>query len=97
MIFAEFKKVHMPHELHKELVEFIKSRFPNVQSGLQGDSWIWITDGNEKVEVDTFSSMNYKIKSASKDGSLVQKVIDTLNSKYDISILGKPELEGHED
>lgn len=34
--------------------------FSSVESGLQGDSWIWILDGDEKVSIDSFTSMKHQ-------------------------------------
>ncbi len=96
MIFAELEYPERYSDFHDELVEFIQATFPYIQYGHQGDSWIWITDGNEKVEIDTFTSMKHQIKSA-HDGNLVKKVMATLESKYKLRVYEIPELEAHED
>lgn len=95
MIFAELEYEQDYSALHDELVAFLNRSFSNVQSGLQGDSWIWILDGGEKVAIDTFSSMKHQVKSAT-NGPHVQKVIDALKSRYKLRILDIPEPEGHE-
>ena len=64
MIFAEIKYGKRYELMHNELFLFIKSKFKKVESGLQGDSWIWVFEGNDKVAIDTFSSMTHEIKSA---------------------------------
>ena len=74
----------------------LKQRFSNVESCLQGDSYIWVLDGAERVAIDTFTSMKHQIKSP-KSGEHVQKVIAVLKEKYKLNVYGKPELEGHED
>lgn len=96
MIFAQLQYESSYSEVHAELLAFLRTHFPNTQSGLQGDSWIWIFEGEEKVEVDTFSAMKHQIKSA-KAGPLVQNVIAALMLKYTLDVYEKPELEGHED
>lgn len=96
MIFAEMKYPEHYEDFHNELLAFVRTRFADVESGLQGDSWIWIMDGGEKVALDTFSSMKHQVKS-SKPGPHVEKVIDALKEKYEITIYGEPELEAHED
>ncbi len=70
--------------------------FSRVQAGLQGDSWIWIWDGEETVAIDTFTSMKHQIKSP-KAGAHVQKVIQTLLHKFQLRVYETPELEAHED
>ena len=67
----------------------IRSQFSDVEAGLQGDSWIWIFDGDDKVEIDTFSSMKHQIKSCTA-GSHVQQVIDALRAKYDVQVFNPP-------
>ncbi len=96
MIFAEMDYQEHYSVLHPELVAFVQKNFSLMQSGLQGDSWIWIMDGEEKVAIDTFTSMKHQIK-ASTSGSHVNKVIDTLARQYKVKVYEKPEREGHED
>lgn len=89
MVFAEVQYPEEPADVHSEMVAAIRDRFSNVESGLQSDSWIWIMDGEEKVAVDSFTSMKHQVKSYSI-GPLVQKVIDTLRGKYVVRVLDKP-------
>lgn len=96
MIFADLLYSHKYSDIHSELVCFVNSRFSEVKSGLQGDSWIWIFDGGEKVAIDTFSSMTHQVKS-SKPGAHVQQVLDTLQIKYKLKVYEEPEFEGFED
>lgn len=96
MIFAEMEYQHHYSDFHAELLAFVEQRFSQVQSGHQGDSWIWILDGGEKVAIDTFSSMKHQVKSA-KAGPHVQRVIETLLLKYEVVVYEAPEWEGHED
>jgi hypothetical protein len=95
MIFAELDYDGDYSAFHEELAAFVNAHFSNVESGLQGDSWIWILDGGEKVAIDTFTSMKHQVKS-SASGAHVQKVIDALKFRYKLRILDVPEPEGHE-
>ncbi len=101
MIFAELVYDIHYSELHEELVEYICSHFDKVESGLQGDSWIWIFDGKnegvEKVAIDTFSAMKHQVKADTLDSVLAGKVITVLKAKYTVRVYDDPELEGHED
>ena len=97
MIFAEMQYQNHYSEFHAELVEFIKSNFTNVECGLQGDSWIWIFDENDKVAIDTFSSMKHQVKCENPNSSLTNKVINALSNRYKLRIYSKPEREPHED
>jgi hypothetical protein len=96
MIFAEMEYPEHYSELHVELAGFIARNFSNVESGLQGDSWVWILDGEMRVEIDTFTSMKHQIKS-SKAGPHVQRVTDLLQRRYKLKLYEPPEFEAHED
>lgn len=95
MIFAEMKYDGDYESRHLELLAFLRQRFSNVESGLQGDSYLWVLDGAEKVALDTFTSMKHQVKSP-KSGQHVQQVIDVLKQRYKLNVYSTPELEGHE-
>lgn len=97
MIFAEMQYEKDYSAMHFELVEYLQSNFPSIQHGLQGDSWIWVLDGDEKVAIDSFSSMNHQIKSETPGSELVERVIATLSERYKLARYDSPELEPHED
>ncbi len=63
MIFAELEYEEEYGEFHQELYSYLVMNFSKIECGLQGDSWFWIFCGNEKVAIDTFSSMKHQIKS----------------------------------
>lgn len=84
-------------EMHCELVEYLKSKFSDIQHGLQSDSWIWVFEGNEKVAIDSFSSMKHQVKSETLDSDLIEQVIATLSERYKLVRYDNPELEPHED
>jgi hypothetical protein len=75
--------------VYNELLQHIKSHFAHVESGLQGDAWIWVTQEKQKVAVDTFHSMQFEIKSDGKN-ALLQAVIDSLQKKYPVHIYDTP-------
>ena len=95
MIFAELNYPESYEQFHQELRTFLSAHFSRVESGLQGDSWFWIFDGEEKVAIDTFLLMKHQVKSE-KPGPHVQAVIDVLRSKYDVRVYDVPMLEPHE-
>ena len=96
MIFAEIHYEQHYSEVHAELVDILSSKFPDLESGLQGDSWLWIFEGDEKVAIDTFYSMQHQIKSSSRTGALVHKIIEVLAPHYNIAVYPEPEPEPHE-
>ncbi len=46
-------------------------------------------DGDDKVAIDTFSSMKHQVKSYTH-GPHVQRAIDVLRAKYDVEVLDPP-------
>lgn len=49
MIFAELQYDQPYSDAHSSLVTLLGRHFKNLESGLQGDSWIWILDNGLKV------------------------------------------------
>lgn len=95
MIFADIEYREHCSEFHAELLAVVHEHFSNVQSGLQGDFWIWIFDGEEKVAIDTFTSMKHQIKSP-RPGTHVRTVIETLQSHFALRVYAEPQPEPHE-
>jgi len=96
MVFAEMRYEKHYSDFHAELLAFVDHQFSRVQSGLQGDSWIWILDGEDNVAIDTFTSMKHQIKSP-KAGPHVQRVIEALRHQFELNVYEEPSLEAHED
>ena len=95
MIFADLNYSERYEEKHGDLCALLKSRFSHVESGLQSDSWIWIHFGEQKVAIDTFTSMTHQVKSACP-GKHVDDVIAVLKEKYVVLTYKEPEWESHE-
>lgn len=89
MVFAEVRYPQEYADAHAEMLAVIRGHFSNVEAGLQSDSWTWIMDGDEKVAIDTFSSMKHQIKSYDA-GPLVHRVIDALRAEYDVQVFDEP-------
>jgi len=45
-----------------EILQTLGEHFENIQSGTQGDNWIWIHLGEDRIEIDSFYSMELEIK-----------------------------------
>lgn len=96
MIFAELRYDGSYDDAHAPLAALLGAHFRHVESGLQGDSWIWIVESGRKVSVDTFTSMHHQIKSHRRC-ALVDEVLGVLAGRYELHRLDPPELEGHEE
>lgn len=95
MIFAEMEYPDDYWDLHDELKVYLSGHFERIESGLQSDSWVWIFDGDEKVVLDTFSSMKHQVKAVGPT-PLVQRVIGVLQLKYRVNAYPEAVLEEHE-
>jgi len=96
MIIAQLDYSGTYDEHHSTLLKYLKTMFVKVESGFQGDSWIWIYEGDEKVAIDSFSSMKHQVNAADKDSVLVKKAIEVLKQKYKVVVYEAPESEAHE-
>lgn len=95
MIFAELEYDCSYDDAHDDLVAILRKHFVEVESGHQGDSYVWVHDGGTRVAIDTFSSMKHQVKSASP-GAHVQRVLDVLGPHYRLCLMEPPAPEGHE-
>jgi hypothetical protein len=77
------------YDFYDELLNFIKRHFANVESGIQGDAWIWVLQDKQKVSIDTFYSMQFEIQSES-NCDLLQSVLKTIQSKYPVNRYNTP-------
>lgn len=97
MIFGEIVHEEHYYDVFPELLELVKSEFIEIQSGVQGDAWIWIFENSEKVAIDSFTSMRFQLKSDRSGAIFLEKVITVLQKKYKLYLYKEPEAEGHED
>lgn len=95
MIFAELEYDQSYYDVHESLVMLLSRHFPNIESGLQGDSYAWVLDDGQKVAVDTFTSMHHQVKSL-KPSPLVNQVLAVLARQYQLRIFDPPEFEAHD-
>lgn len=97
MIYAEIVSGRHYDEVFPELLAYIKDHFSNVESGAQGDSWIWIFADGEKVAVDTFSSMRFQIKSDRASTRLAEVVMTALGRRFELLRYPAPEWEADDE
>ena len=87
--FAVIEHNQNYYDFYNELLPYIKKHFSCVESGVQGDAWIWIKENEQKVAIDTFSAMQFEIKADSKN-ALLQTVINILQEKYPVHLYDPP-------
>lgn len=96
MIFAKLNYSELYEEKHDEVLSCLRKEFQEIEDGLQGDSYVWVFEENEKVAVDTFTAMQHEIKCANKTSPLVHRVITALKNEFDVIVYEEPEFEAHE-
>lgn len=96
MVFAEIVTDQHYNDYFNVIDKLIRAEFKNVQSGLQSDGWIWVTDSDDKVAIDTFSSMFFEVKCDNENSELLKSVIASLEEKFELNIFEKPVKEEHE-
>jgi len=97
MIYGEIISDESYYDLFSSLLKYVEDLYPSVESGIQGDAYIWIKSEEEKVYLDTFTSMRFQIKSNKVGGTLLEDVISKLELSYKVYLYQVPEREGHED
>ena len=97
MIYAELAYPGHYSDYHDDLLQCLQERFAHIEHGHQGDSWMWIFSGEDKVAIDTFYSMQHQVKSESGNVAFVEQVIEQLKLRFDVTILDTPAPEPHED
>lgn len=93
MIVGEIVQEQHYADVFQDLLELISTVFANVDSGIQADAWIWIFENDEKVSLDTFSSMRFQIKVDKEPSVLLGKVLSVLEDKYKLYIYEEPDTE----
>ncbi len=87
--FATIEHSQSYYAFYDELLAHVRAGFDEVQSGVQGDAWIWIFRDGEKVAVDTFYSMQFEINSDA-ESALLRDVIAHIGQKYPVRHYDEP-------
>lgn len=95
MVFAEIQYTPPYADMHETMVRLLGGHFEHIESELQSDSYIWVRAGEQRVEVDTFTSMRHEVK-AWGPSELLDRVLEVLSLEYMLWIFDPPVREGHE-
>ena len=89
VIFAELNR-----ERVDEILQTLMEHFKDIQYGRQGDDWIWIhlTD-DDKIEIDSFFSMQLEVKGKYKHLTLVTQILQDLDERYILQIFDPPKID----
>jgi hypothetical protein len=88
VIFAELHRDHFDEILRSLMVQF-----KNIQSGRQGDDWIWIHLGDDKIKIDSFYSMQLEVKGKRKHYTVAMQLIQNLEKDWIVQVFDPPKVD----
>ena len=88
VIFAELDR-----DRFDEILQALTKYFENIQYGRQGDDWIWIHVGEDKVEIDSFFSMQLEVKGKYKYLETVRQVIQKMENDWIVQVFNPPKAD----
>ena len=88
VIFAELNRNHFDN-----ILQTLKEHFQNIQSGRQGDDWIWIHLGEDRIEIDSFYSMELDVKGKYKYIAVARQIIQSMKSEWIRQVFDPPRMD----
>jgi len=88
VIFAELHR-----DYFDEILQSLTEQFKHIQSGRQGDDWIWIHLGDDKIEIDSFYSMEVEVKGKRKHYTTIKQVIQRMDDSWIIQVFDPPNID----
>ena len=88
VIFAELNR-----DRFDEIVQTLMSHFENIQFGSQGDDWIWIHLADDKIEIDSFFSMNLEVKGRYTYLPVIERILQMLKEDWILKVFDPPKID----
>ena len=88
VIFAELNR-----DRFDEIVQALMSHFENIQFGSQGDDWIWIHLTDDKIEIDSFFSMELEVKGRYKYLPVFRRILQMLKEDWILKVFDPPKID----
>lgn len=88
VIFAELNR-----DQFDEIVQTLVSHFENIQFGSQGDDWIWIHLADDKIEIDSFFSMNLEVKGRYTYLPVIRRILQMLKEDWILKVFDPPKID----
>lgn len=85
VIFAELDR-----EKFEDILDRLMKYFQNIQFGRQGDDWIWIHVEDDRVEIDSFTSMQLEVKGRQKHSKTVKTILQLLEKDWILNRFDPP-------
>jgi hypothetical protein len=77
VIFTELNRDHFD-----DILQTLTDHLKNFQSGRQGDDWIWVHLGEDKIEIDSFYSMELEVKGKYKHLAVARQIIQSMDDDW---------------
>jgi len=88
VIFAEISRDHFD-----EILQTLTEHFDHIQSGRQGDDWIWIHLGYDRIEIDSFYSMELELKGRYKFFGTAKQILEQMNDEWIFQVFDPPKMD----
>ena len=85
VIFAELDR-----EKFEDILERLMKFYQMVQFGRQGDDWIWVHFPDGKMDIDSFSSNNLRVKGKSVQQKSAKEILDCLEKDWILKKFNPP-------
>ncbi len=85
VIFAELERDNF-----EEILARLMQYYPGIQSGRQGDDWIWVRFGDDKVEIDSFTSMQLEVKAKRQQSAVARKLVSLMEPRWVLQVFDPP-------
>ncbi len=77
VIFAELDRSKF-----EQILDKLKLHFQDIQFGRQGDDYIWVNFSKNKIEIDTFYSMNLEVKGRREQYPQYKQILSYLENEW---------------
>lgn len=85
VIFAELNR-----DKFDSILKSLQKHFSDIQFGRQGDDWIWIHFSGEKIEIDSFYSMNLELKGKRKQYAIAKEILSKIEKDCLLQVFDPP-------
>ena len=88
VIFAELNR-----ERFDEILQTLMGQFKDIQSGRQGDDWIWVHFEDDKIEIDSFFSMDLEVKGQYAQYPFAMQILHELKDDWILQVFDPPKID----
>jgi hypothetical protein len=88
VIFAELNR-----DRFASILQSLQKSFADIQYGRQGDDWIWVNFSDERIEIDSFFSMNLEVKGKRNQSVFAKNVLSKIHTGDVIEVFDPPKVD----